>query len=462
MRSGFDGMPHYENRQGDFMSDAIKDALGICKMLLRNGYDAHVINAQLQKNLAEKSNDNSVDIACETDFESLARLLPNVEQDNGHGALAILKEDGVVFRFYPINLENASHPELSLLRITPRMTQLMSPQERLQLRLGGYGNQQRGEAEPSEGFQDLSCGQVRLMGLQDETLRNNYLLAIRALRLAANHELPVDPNTWLAIVRSAARVLDYVPVGDIMDEWRKVQAVHMWRFVQLLHDAHILQGLIPEVAALSCLQHEKNDNGELETVFQHTIECVRRYPEDDFKHDWLGTLSMLFHDVGKLDTGEHLMNKWSCYQHHRVGAKVTSKILRSLHFLPEDVDLICHLVRYHMRFHFMLTDRGIRRFRALDEYPRLMQMTLADIKARGASTTYYNPNTKYLTRAETDALFLEPLLNGTQIMEYAELPPGPLIGVLRDSLLKAQVAGEVTDEDSAIAFVINKAQNTTA
>jgi poly(A) polymerase len=133
-----------------------------------------------------------------------------------------------------------------------------------------------------------------------------------------------------------------------------------------------------------------------------------------------------------------------------------------VHFLPEDVVLICHLVRYHMRFHFMLTDRGIRRFRALDEYPRLMRMTLADIQARGSSTTYYNHNKKYLNRAETDALFLEPLLNGTQIMEYTELPPGPLIGVLRDALLKAQVAGEVTDEDSAIAFVIAKTRNTTA
>jgi poly(A) polymerase len=340
------------------------------------------------------------------------------------------------------------------------MTQLMTPQERLQLRLLSYGSPQRDDAGPSENFQDFSCGQVRLVGLQDETLRNNYLLAIRALRHAANHGLPVGPNTWLSIVRSASRVLDYVPVGDIMDEWRKVQAAHMWRFIQLLYDAHILQGLIPEVAALSCLQHEKNDSGELETVFQHTIECVRCYPEDDFRHDWLGTLSMLFHDVGKLYTGEHFMDKWSFYQHHRVGAKVTSKILRGLHFLPDDIELICHLVRYHMRFHFMLTDRGIRRFRALDEYPRLMQMTLADIKARNSSTTNYNHNQKYLNRAETDALFLEPLLNGTQIMEYAELPPGPLIGALRDALLKAQVAGEVTDEDGAIAYVIAKAHDT--
>jgi len=438
--------------------DAIGSAIGICKILLRNGYDAHVINAQLQKNLSEKHNDHSVDIACETNFESLARLLPNVEQGGEYGALAVLKQDGITFHFYAINLEDASHPELSLLRITPRMVHLMPPQERQQLRLVGYGNPQRDEMAASDAFENFACGKVRLVGLPDETLRSNYLIAIRALRFAANYDLPVDPNTWLAIVRSASRVLDYVPVGDIMDEWRMVQAMRMWRFIQLLYDAHILQGLIPEVAALSCIQHEKNDTGELETVFQHTIECVRRYPEDDFKHDWLGTLGVLFHDVGKLYTGEFFMNRWNFYQHHRIGAKVARKILRRLHFLPEDVDLICHLVRYHMRFHFMLTDRGIRRFRALDEYPRLMQMTLADIRARASSTTQYNHNKKYLNRAETDALLLEPLLNGKQIMEYAELPPGPLIGILRDALLKAQVAGEVTDEDSAIAFVIAKAQ----
>jgi poly(A) polymerase len=442
------------------MSKAIKDAVGICKILLRNGYDAHVINAQLQQQLAEQYHDHSVDIACETDFESLTRLFPKAEQDGEYGALAVLKEDDATFRFYAINLEDAGHPELSLLRITPHMLHLMSPQERLQLRLIGYGNPQR--TEVTDGFEDIGAGHVRLAGLPDETLRSNYLLAIRALRLAANHDLPVDPNTWLAVVRSASRVLDYVPAGDIMDEWRMVQAARMWRFVQLLYDAHILQGLIPEAAALSCLQHAKNDAGEMESIFHHTVECVRRYPEDDFKHDWLGTLAMFFHDVGKLYTGEYYMDTWNFYQHHRVGAKVTSKILRRLHFLPEDVDLICHLVRYHMRFHFMLTDRGIRRFRALDEYPRLIQMTLADIKARGSSTTYYNHNKKYLNRAETDALFLEPLLNGKQIMEYAKLPPGPLVGVLRDTLLKAQVAGEVTDEAGAIAFVIAKAKNATA
>ena len=434
------------------MIQPLKDAITICKTLLRNGYDAHVINAPLQEHLLGHSKDAAVDIACEPDFETLVKLVPNIEATPGERSEAVLHDNGTTFRFYMLEVEDSTHPELALLRITPRMVQDMEPARRLEMRLTGFG-MPPSSGDVYEGFEDIQSGELRLAGLPDETLRHNYLLAIRALRFAANFDLPVEPNTWLAIVRSSSRVLDYVPICDIMDEWRKVAAESLWKFVQLLYDAHILQGLIPEVTALACVQQRKNDDGPLETVFEHTIECMKRYPEEEFHHDWLGTMAMLFHDVGKLYTGEYFEGQWTFYQHHRVGAKVTRKILRRLHFLPEDTDLLCHLVRYHMRFHFMLTDRGIRRFKALDEYPRLMEMTRADIKARDGSYTYFNHNRKYLARAETPEQMLEPLLNGNQIMEFTHLPPGPMVGVIRDALLSAQVAGEVENLEDAVEFV---------
>lgn len=440
------------------MTQPFKDAIAICKTLLRNGYDAHVINAPLQAQLLKGAGkDIAIDIACEPDFETLAKLLPAVEATPGERSEAMLHENGVTYRFYQLEVEDSAHPELALLRITPRMMQAMPPARRLEMRLTGFGNPP-GTSDVYEGFENLKGGELRLAGLPDETLRHNYLLAIRALRFAANFDLPVEPNTWTAIVRSASRVLDYVPICDIMDEWRKVAAESLWKFVQLLYDAHILHGLIPEVAGLGCIQQRRNDNAPMETVFTHTIACMKRYPEEEFHYDWLGTMAMMFHDVGKLYTSEYFEGQWSFYQHHRVGAKVTRKILRRLHFLPEDVDLLCHLVRYHMRFQFMLTDRGIRRFKALDEYPRLIEMTRADIKAREGSYTYFNHNRKYLTRAETPEQMLEPLLNGNLIMEVTKLPPGPMVGVIRDALLRAQIAGEVENVQSAVEFVRSYAQ----
>ncbi len=440
------------------MLHAFKEAVTLCKTILRNGYDAHVINAPLQRKLIKpECSDICIDIACEPDAKTLCKLFPEaVEAQTDDRYIAKLTKDGITFLFYQLTVEGATHPDNALIRITPRMVTSMDMEDRITMRLTRFSTP--AGVDVYEGFDDIKGGSVRLVGLPDETLRNNFLLAIRALRFAANFDLPVASNTWVAIVRASSSVLNYVSTHDIMDEWRKVSAEAMWRFVQLLHEAHILQGLIPEISALSCIKQIKNDHGEEETVFAHTVECMRRYPEEEFHYDWLGTLAMFFHDVGKLYTGEYFNGTWTFYQHHRVAAKVTREILRRLHFLPEDIDLICHLVHNHMRFHFMLTDHGIRRFKALDEYPRLIEMCRADIKARDGSYTYFNHNMKYLTRAETPEQMLEPLLNGNEIMTHTNLAPGPLVGVLRDALLQAQIAGEVENAEDAVSFVKNYAQ----
>ncbi len=446
------------------MVHAFKEAINLCKIFLRNGYDAHIINAPLQYKLIQPGCAvMSIDIACEPDANALCKLLPDAVVESAHTSashgdrcMAKLTKDGITFLFYQLTDKNATHPDKTVMRITPRMVATVDMEERITKRLTLF-NSPEGQ-DVYEDFDDLKHGYVRLVGIPHETLQNNYLLAIRALRLAANFDLPLASNTRVAIVRTSSAVLDYVSTHDIMDEWRKVKAESMWRFVQLLHETHILQGLIPEISALSCIKQIKNDNGDEETVLDHTIECMKRYPEDEFRYDWLGTLAMFFHDVGKLYTAEYFSGIWTFYQHHRVAEKVTREIMRRLHFLPEDVELICHLVQNHMRFHFMLTDRGIRKFKALDEYPRLIEMCRADIKARDGSYTYFNHNMKYLNRAETPEQMLEPLLNGNEIMAKTNLSPGPLVGVLRDALLQAQIAGEVENVDDAIAFVKNYAQ----
>ena len=89
-------------------------------------------------------------------------------------------------------------------------------------------------------------------------------------------------------------------------------------------------------------------------------------------------------------------------------------------------------------------------------------MARADLQAREDSFTSFNHNMKYLGRAETPEQMLEPLLNGNEIMEETQLSPGRLVGLIRDALLQAQIAGEVTDRESALAFVRQYAANAAA
>jgi poly(A) polymerase len=128
--------------------------------------------------------------------------------------------------------------------------------------------------------------------------------------------------------------------------------------------------------------------------------------------------------------------------------------LKRLRLNTEEVDMIVNLVRNHMRFHFMLTDKGIRRFKAVDDYPRLIEMARADIKARNANYTEFNHNMKMLERADIREELLEPLLNGKQIMDLAKIKPGPAVGLIRDNLLQAQIAGDVNTTEEAERFVL--------
>lgn len=440
------------------MQQALKEAITVCKTFLRNGYDAHVINVPIQDQLVEKERGQGklihIDIACEPGSETLVKLFPEAVADQTGRMIASLEENGIRFHFYPLEVDMSSHPELSLLRFTPDMLAKMN----LQAPRATEREMLAGE-DKYEGFANVSDGSIRFLGLPDETLKHNYRLAVRALRYAANYDVPIEPNTWMAIVRASVRVLDYVPAREIMEEWRLVAAESMHRFVRLLYDAHILQGLIPEVASLVCVV-QQNDKGEINgNVFEHTLKGMRLYPETGMHYDWLGTMAMLFHDVGKLYTAEYYNGRWTYYQHHRVGAKVTRKILRRLHFDLDDADLICHLVNQHMRFHFMMTDRGIRRFKALGETARLIAMARADLLARDDSFTSFNHNMKYLARAETPERLLEPLLNGNEIMRETSLAPGPIVGDIRDALLEAQKIGQVKDREGAILFVRSFAEN---
>ncbi|SDN65933.1 poly(A) polymerase [Desulfonauticus submarinus] len=433
------------------MPQPLKDAISVCKAIIRNGYEAYIINSPLQKKaLIDSNQEKEIDICTDISWESLEKIFPNVSPPLAKYSFAHLKEGETIFHFYNADTLDASYPEAALARLTPRLLKKLEARGELSLNLACPYIPRSKDA--FDGFETLDSGQIAFKGIADETLKRDYLLAVRALRFSANYQMPIETNTWLAIVRAARRVVDYVSVVDIMDEWRKVEAENMWQFVQLLFDSMILHGLIPELAALSRVKHIKNPEEGEETVFEHTIEVMKRYPEE-LPYDWYGTLACLFHDVGKLYTAEEVDGQLTFYQHHQIGAKVTRKILRRLGFPSEDIDLICHLVKHHMRFHFMLTDKGIRRFKGLDEYPRLIEMVRADLKARNGSYREFNHNLKMLERAEISEELLEPLLNGHQIMEYTGIKPGPLVGVIRDELLQAQIRGDVNNLEEAVEFV---------
>lgn len=445
------------------MPQAYQTARDICKTIRRNGYDAYMPNAYIQKILMEKADDTTAldcEIFTDIPFKGLDKLFPEIKASQEPGAVGKVLQDEVTYRFYHTDGDSASHPEESVVFFTPRMLKKLESMEILttgmtwsrasEIAAGAAGG------KPTDDFMDTENGEVRFYGVPEETLRQDYLRGVQALRVAVNFHLPIEANTWIAIIRGTPRILDYVSVSDIMDEWRKVEAENMHVFVQLLFDTQLLHSLIPAVAALSRLPAVLSD-GELDekqdTIFNTTLRTMQAYSEA-MPYDWLGTMGCLFHRVGTLYTAEFSNNRWTFQQHHRVGARITRKFLNRLRCNPEEVDLICHLVEHHRRFSLMLTSTGIRRFRALKEHTRLIEIARAIVKAHDGNYTEFNHNMKMLERMQSPEGLMEPLLNGNEIMEFTGLAPGPIIGNIREALLQAQLGGEVSSVPDAVEFCL--------
>ncbi len=435
------------------MQDAYKSAISLCSTLKRNGYDAYIINAKLQQQILEQAPESEtveMEIAANASIDDMIKLFPETRTSSEPYALAALEKDGIVFIFYPSDAVEGSHPDTAQARITMRMLRKLENRQGLEpTQICSYLPRSLDE---HEGFKDIDKeGCICFQGIPDETLRQNYLRGIRALRFAANYHLPIEANTWISIIRGSQPLQDYLAYTDIMNEWKKVEAENMHSFVRMLFDTQILRGMMPEIAALTRLKQNRPD-GEEEVVFDHSLETMRLYPEE-LPYDWYGTFACLFKDVGKLFTAEFINGEWTFNQSHFVGAKITRQILRRLRFTPADADLICHLVKNYERFNYMLTDRGILHFKALDQYPRLIEIARATLKANNGSYAAFNSNMKNLERIKALGEMPEPLLNGNEIMDFAGINPGPAVGLIREALIAAQMTGEVQTIPDAVEFI---------
>ncbi|XPV76184.1 MAG: HD family phosphohydrolase [Desulfovibrio sp.] len=434
------------------MGDIFSQARGVCKTIMRNGYDAYIINARLQQEIMKENGEiEHIDISTEMTFDDLKKIYTNMETLDDSHIIGTMEEDGAKFNFYNAQVETSTYPEECVTRVTPLMLGYIEKSDTIPM---GAVCTQMPKQQGYDDFGDIDDGHFSFKGIPDLALKKNYLLGVRALRFAANFNLEIEANSWNSIVRNSHRIVEYVPIADFIDEWRKVEPENMWRFLQFLFDSMLLHGLVPELAALSRLKETFSEDYKDVNLLEHTIEVMRRYPEE-LPFDWFGTVACMFHSVGKLYTSEFYDDDWHYYQHHRVGAKVTRKILSRLRFPQEDIDLICDLVRNHVRAKFMLTDRGIRRLKALDEYPRILEMIRAEIKAIDGSYREFNHILKMLDRADIPEDEIEPLMNGNEIMQVCELNPGPNVGIIRDALLTAQIEGKVNNIDGAKKFAID-------
>ncbi len=331
----------------------------------------------------------------------------------------------------------------------------------------------------------------RLLRPVSETcIRDDPLRALRAVRQAAELGFTLTAEAETLIRRDGA-ALARVAGERVRDEFIRLLALpHAAPWLHRLDELGLLTVVLPELEPLRNLEQPPP---HFLPVLAHTLETVRaledlaeRFPlprfagrlEEHLNREMgngrprsaILKLAALLHDSGKAAARTVENGRIRFIGHERIGVRLTGRALRRLCLSRTEVRLGETIVRHHMR-PLLLANQEVVSARAIYRFFRdsgeagvdVLLHALADHRATFPPHDPGDRRERLLALVErmltdyyehpTRKISPPPLLNGHDLMRRFGLQPGPTIGELLEAVREAQVGGEVSNREEALALV---------
>lgn len=288
-----------------------------------------------------------------------------------------------------------------------------------------------------EGLADLRDGLIRTVGNPVERFEEDALRLLRAIRFSVQLNMQIEDATFEAILQHAESIR-HISWERIRDELFKILKSNFpAEGITLLDTAGLLQFILPEVLEGKNVQQGGHHTTD---VWTHSLDALRECPSTDP----IVRLATLLHDVAKPRTYNLIEGNITFYNHEIVGARIARAIARRLRLSNKDVDRIFTLVRYHM-FHYQPhnTDAAIRRFMRkvrLENLDDILDLREADRLGSGAKRTSWRleeMKERMIEQLHQPMDVKDLAINGSDLMQALELPPGPTIGSILNELFEA-------------------------
>ena len=352
--------------------------------------------------------------------------------------------------------------------------------------------------DPFSGEEDLRDKIVR--GVSEQIFEADAARLLRAVRLAAELDFTIEPNTE-SLIRRYSQAITEVSGERVREELLRLltlpRAVYYLRYLDKLG---LLLALIPELAESKGVEQPTVHFWD---VFEHSLQTVAavefliresdwEYSNDDMlttvpwsdvierhlsqevssgsNHKVLLKLAGLFHDIAKPMTKSiDNTGRARFLGHTKQGAAMTANILERLRFSNREIRLVEGLVYHHLRPAQMANDE-LPTQRAIYRYFRdtgevgidILFLALADyLASRGplASMEEWKKHCQLINYilAEHDKqqakILPMKLIDGHDIMDTFDLAPGPLIGKFLAMVNEAHASGELGTKEEALALV---------
>ncbi|HWP67214.1 MAG TPA: CCA tRNA nucleotidyltransferase [Candidatus Limnocylindria bacterium] len=299
------------------------------------------------------------------------------------------------------------------------------------------------------GRADLAAGVIRAIGDPRARIAEDRLRMLRAVRLAARFGFTIEPATLAAIREAAATVTD-MAAERIGDEIVKIVTEgRARRGFELLAETALLDVVLPEVAALRGVAQPPDYHPEGD-VWVHTLLVLEQLPAGASETLALGAL---LHDVGKPIRAEVRDGRITFWEHEVVGAELAVAVCQRLRRSRETWERVGYLVRNHLRLTQAPAMRlaTLKRLLAEDGFEELLVLGRMDALASHGNLRAVEFCEQ--KRAELRETVRPPRLLGGDDLLAAGYPAGPLIGRILRDVADAQLEGEITTRDEALAFV---------
>ena len=318
--------------------------------------------------------------------------------------------------------------------------------------------------DPFGGLDDLRAKVLRTPGSPEASFNDDPLRIMRAARFVSQLGWTVADDV-VAAMRALAGRLEIISPERKRDEFVKLLlGAEPVQGLRLLVDTGAADYVVPE---LSKLKETVDEHRRHKDVYEHTLtvldKAVTLERERGFAPDLVIRLAALLHDIGKPKTRSFEPGGGVSFHHHEVvGAAMTRARLSALHFSKHATEDVARLVELHLRFHGYAegewTDSAVRRY-VRDAGPlleRLHVLTRSDCTTRNRAkaarlAAAYDDLEARITRlaAEEELKAIKPPLDGTQVMRYLDVPPGPVVGRALAFLLELRLErGPMPVEDA--------------
>lgn len=318
--------------------------------------------------------------------------------------------------------------------------------------------------DPFGGQDDIRRKLIRTPLDPRVTFSDDPLRMMRAIRFASQLQYDIEPDTFEAIMSQASR-LKIVSQERITDELNKIilSKVPSYGFKLLFHSG-LLQQFFPELVALHGVEYIGNrahkDN------FFHTLQVLDNVAAGS-QDLWL-RWSAILHDIAKPATKRYdKEHGWTFHGHEDRGARMVPGIFKRLKLPMNDrMEFVQNLVRLHLRpipLAKEVTDSAVRRllFDAGDDIDALMLLCRADITSKNmdkVSRFLKNFDLVEQKIAEVEQKDhirnFQPPVTGDEIMAMYNIPPGRIIGEIKEQIKEAILDGIIrNDRDEALELL---------